>query len=150
MIMCIFFFFNDTATTEIYTLSLHDALPIFSLSESRRNSALTTLTSNIQLLVCVPCDFLFLLGSTHSSRNACKYNLFSLFLLLLSSQVLSVLKMRTISVLRFAFLISVNACCVKELSNFPVKLVTIDIISPFLVMVQVEFPHFVSVCHHKV
>src|SRR3712207_7111291 len=27
--MLIFFFFNDTATTEIYTLSLHDALPIF-------------------------------------------------------------------------------------------------------------------------
>src|SRR5215213_1040642 len=26
----IYFFFNDTATTEIYTLSLHDALPIFS------------------------------------------------------------------------------------------------------------------------
>src|SRR5256885_16628433 len=25
-----FFFFNDTATTEIYTLSLHDALPILS------------------------------------------------------------------------------------------------------------------------
>ena len=28
--MFFFFFFNDTATTEIYTLSLHDALPIFS------------------------------------------------------------------------------------------------------------------------
>src|SRR2546427_12094617 len=29
-ILCsFFFFFNDTATTEIYTLSLHDALPIF-------------------------------------------------------------------------------------------------------------------------
>src|SRR3712207_8136796 len=27
----LFFFFNDTATTEIYTLSLHDALPIFPL-----------------------------------------------------------------------------------------------------------------------
>src|SRR5476651_2887342 len=27
-----FFFFNDTATTEIYTLSLHDALPISTLS----------------------------------------------------------------------------------------------------------------------
>src|SRR5260370_30885835 len=27
--MIFFFFFNDTATTEIYTLSLHDALPIF-------------------------------------------------------------------------------------------------------------------------
>src|SRR3712207_9364037 len=26
--MIVFFFFNDTATTEIYTLSLHDALPI--------------------------------------------------------------------------------------------------------------------------
>src|SRR5207248_9797867 len=30
-----FFFFNDTATTEIYTLSLHDALPIWSRSIAR-------------------------------------------------------------------------------------------------------------------
>src|SRR3989441_5783562 len=30
----IFFFFNDTATTEIYTLSLHDALPISVVSEA--------------------------------------------------------------------------------------------------------------------
>src|SRR3712207_7663216 len=29
------FFFNDTATTEIYTLSLHDALPIFPGSQSQ-------------------------------------------------------------------------------------------------------------------
>src|SRR5256886_16125567 len=29
-----FFFFNDTATTEIYTLSLHDALPIYKVSDS--------------------------------------------------------------------------------------------------------------------
>src|SRR2546430_17723859 len=28
LVSCCFFFFNDTATTEIYTLSLHDALPI--------------------------------------------------------------------------------------------------------------------------
>src|SRR5256885_6923561 len=28
MVLIFFFFFNDTATTEIYTLSLHDALPI--------------------------------------------------------------------------------------------------------------------------
>src|SRR3712207_8282179 len=27
--LLLFFFFNDTATTEIYTLSLHDALPIY-------------------------------------------------------------------------------------------------------------------------
>src|SRR5258707_3100723 len=33
-----FFFFNDTATTEIYTLSLHDALPIsHSRTKARRN-----------------------------------------------------------------------------------------------------------------
>src|SRR2546422_9920284 len=31
-----FFFFNDTATTEIYTLSLHDALPIWSGLEARQ------------------------------------------------------------------------------------------------------------------
>src|SRR6185436_20224454 len=31
-----FFFFNDTATTEIYTLSLHDALPISVASGARR------------------------------------------------------------------------------------------------------------------
>src|SRR3712207_7552711 len=30
------FFFNDTATTEIYTLSLHDALPIFSKGHVHR------------------------------------------------------------------------------------------------------------------
>src|SRR3712207_9351910 len=29
MCIIVFFFFNDTATTEIYTLSLHDALPIY-------------------------------------------------------------------------------------------------------------------------
>src|SRR3712207_8131058 len=31
----VFFFFNDTATTEIYTLSLHDALPISGTATSR-------------------------------------------------------------------------------------------------------------------
>src|SRR5260370_36698238 len=33
----LFFFFNDTATTEIYTLSLHDALPIYRLALSGYN-----------------------------------------------------------------------------------------------------------------
>src|SRR5439155_23885938 len=32
-----FFFFNDTATTEIYTLSLHDALPIFTINVTMRD-----------------------------------------------------------------------------------------------------------------
>src|SRR6266567_2763992 len=34
--LCVFFFFfNDTATTEIYTLSLHDALPIYPWGQER-------------------------------------------------------------------------------------------------------------------
>src|SRR5690554_8027295 len=36
-LLFIFFFFNDTATTEIYTLSLHDALPIFTSINVRRS-----------------------------------------------------------------------------------------------------------------
>src|SRR2546427_8541930 len=39
-ILSFFFFFNDTATTEIYTLSLHDALPI-SKGEGRASDVLT-------------------------------------------------------------------------------------------------------------
>src|SRR5256885_11707356 len=37
--MSFFFFFNDTATTEIYTLSLHDALPISSRDHRRAHAA---------------------------------------------------------------------------------------------------------------
>src|SRR3712207_3932611 len=36
----LFFFFNDTATTEIYTLSLHDALPIY--AAGRPGAAMST------------------------------------------------------------------------------------------------------------
>src|SRR2546421_13043601 len=35
-----FFFFNDTATTEIYTLSLHDALPIYVGEGARQHVSL--------------------------------------------------------------------------------------------------------------
>src|SRR6266853_6796929 len=38
LILFIFFFFNDTATTEIYTLSLHDALPIRGVRVDKRES----------------------------------------------------------------------------------------------------------------
>src|SRR2546426_9290915 len=37
--LSVFFFFNDTATTEIYTLSLHDALPICSVRGRRLEHA---------------------------------------------------------------------------------------------------------------
>src|SRR2546429_4529050 len=45
-LLCFFFFFNDTATTEIYTLSLHDALPI-SRRTGRREYPLACLVLGI-------------------------------------------------------------------------------------------------------
>src|SRR2546428_1243305 len=47
---CHFFFFNDTATTEIYTLSLHDALPI-SLRGDAVRAAGTVLDAEVQDVV---------------------------------------------------------------------------------------------------
>src|SRR3712207_6846519 len=47
--MCVFmyiFFFNDTATTEIYTLSLHDALPISKRKDGRYWGRYTVYTAN--------------------------------------------------------------------------------------------------------
>src|SRR3712207_9565553 len=41
-----FFFFNDTATTEIYTLSLHDALPILAFSEQAHEQGLREVVRN--------------------------------------------------------------------------------------------------------
>src|SRR5713226_10251376 len=38
-ILLFLFFFNDTATTEIYTLSLHDALPIYNRVEDAQEDA---------------------------------------------------------------------------------------------------------------
>src|SRR3712207_7155125 len=42
-----FFFFNDTATTEIYTLSLHDALPIFFSDINKNDISLQQLAASI-------------------------------------------------------------------------------------------------------
>src|SRR2546430_11841529 len=42
----IFFFFNDTATTEIYTLSLHDALPISITPSSNPSGAASNTKSS--------------------------------------------------------------------------------------------------------
>src|SRR5258708_29417045 len=43
LLFFLFFFFNDTATTEIYTLSLHDALPISYAFEIAKNTAISYL-----------------------------------------------------------------------------------------------------------
>src|SRR5229473_7636006 len=65
---CFFFFFNDTATTEIYTLSLHDALPISPWTSTNwRWSVITTFmstarseehTSELQSLAYLVCRLL--------------------------------------------------------------------------------------------
>src|SRR2546429_6353451 len=52
-----FFFFNDTATTEIYTLSLHDALPILF------ESTLVAITGGVES----PFSLLFILSITAAS-----------------------------------------------------------------------------------
>src|SRR2546428_7319301 len=67
--MLIFFFFNDTATTEIYTLSLHDALPIF--------EGVASVVNKIEVLPLSPMDdqlrravFRAIYGENGLSRNA--------------------------------------------------------------------------------
>src|SRR3989441_12140882 len=65
--MCLCFFFNDTATTEIYTLSLHDALPIWRnavqlhSSCSRSSSAVSVMPAMTPLLL-MPGHCTMLLG----------------------------------------------------------------------------------------
>src|SRR2546428_14086895 len=56
-IMCVyFFFFNDTATTEIYTLSLHDALPISDRVVARRAADGVVATPPVDGVVAVAAD----------------------------------------------------------------------------------------------
>src|SRR5437660_11787366 len=79
----LFFFFNDTATTEIYTLSLHDALPISfkksftSFSHSTRNKTRDGLirVRNIRALngrfnTSITHAYSIVIGSKHITLNA--------------------------------------------------------------------------------
>src|SRR3712207_9370560 len=47
------FFFNDTATTEIYALSLHDALPICPMSRHRKNPLRPLTADERKALTCL-------------------------------------------------------------------------------------------------
>src|SRR3989304_10171018 len=80
IIFLLFFFFNDTATTEIYTLSLHDALPICGrkrrgwvqwLSRPARRSAHRSEehTSELQSRLHLVCRLL--LGKKQKARCGC-------------------------------------------------------------------------------
>src|SRR2546422_7576883 len=66
-----FFFFNDTATTEIYTLSLHDALPILTYSWLNRTSV-TTNPSSPGFTAGTP--MFPLAGSTTQDRKSTRLN----------------------------------------------------------------------------
>src|SRR3712207_8642055 len=49
------FFFNDTATTEIYTLSLHDALPISGVTSHQTRSSRSRFSANRVTARCAAC-----------------------------------------------------------------------------------------------
>src|SRR5256885_10717324 len=67
-----FFFFNDTATTEIYTLSLHDALPI---SGSKRGTHLSLSLERLEALVSQPLTRVGLRSEEHTSELQSPCNL---------------------------------------------------------------------------
>src|SRR3712207_9396355 len=64
----LFFFFNDTATTEIYTLSLHDALPIYLIGPrgaglgARSFFGLPLVSAGFRIGVVLACSLVGILG----------------------------------------------------------------------------------------
>src|SRR3712207_7132601 len=54
MLLFFLFFFNDTATTEIYTLSLHDALPIWAPARPARSRSLPRSGSRSKVRLAFP------------------------------------------------------------------------------------------------
>src|SRR2546427_9626200 len=70
--MVFFFFFNDTATTEIYTLSLHDALPIWIRTISLRRHCVLLSRS---LRTSGPCTWTAARSEEHTSELQSQSNL---------------------------------------------------------------------------
>src|SRR2546430_13091192 len=68
-----FFFFNDTATTEIYPLSLHDALPISPVSAAGARF-LVDVTPPPGLLPNNRTDYMSLAGSPYQDRKSTRLN----------------------------------------------------------------------------
>src|SRR5689334_24082436 len=64
---CFFFFFTDPATTEIYTLSLHDALPIFLRQHCTPLQSWTAQSWDILSVIEIPDRKSTRLNSSHSS-----------------------------------------------------------------------------------
>ena len=71
-----FFFFNDTATTEIYTLSLHDALPIYENYKNGMFRVFIVLSIPLELVTYFQYDLSFVnkfLGLTQITLFRCYY-----------------------------------------------------------------------------
>src|SRR2546427_7666564 len=73
------FFFNDTATTEIYTLSLHDALPILSdeflASLSSRHRLVLLSNTNVKHFEMIRATYPLLRSEEHTSELQSQSNL---------------------------------------------------------------------------
>src|SRR3712207_9174545 len=70
-----FFFFNDTATTEIYTLSLHDALPISTRQATRGSpKSLGGSTSGVRLVGRPPRSQVVEVPSEREDRKSTRLN----------------------------------------------------------------------------
>src|SRR2546426_12821837 len=83
-----FFFFNDTATTEIYTLSLHDALPISDMVRAPvKTLAVTSDTAGVSVS---PLNLLMILSTT-SERGGANDTRLNSNLLVMSDSVFSML-----------------------------------------------------------
>src|SRR5947208_15743397 len=69
LFLSFFFFFNDTATTEIYTFSLHDALPILNeMSSTARTTAVARAKSPRRTGKCLVRFFASRTGDRKSTR----------------------------------------------------------------------------------
>src|SRR5689334_24776731 len=66
-----FFFFNDTATTEIYTLSLHDALPISDLIDPRGAEQVTVVVGDVHRIHIAQLDR----SEEHTSERQSQFHL---------------------------------------------------------------------------
>src|SRR2546429_5809697 len=64
-----FFFFNDTATTEIYTLSLHDALPIYTVHIAQIKKNLEPMSQIRQLTDDDFDDFVAIVARAYPGRS---------------------------------------------------------------------------------
>src|SRR5437899_7803139 len=63
-----FFFFNDTATTEIYTLSLHDALPIYVCCGNRGHGPVMESQFRVDELLCLGISEIAIRSEEHTSE----------------------------------------------------------------------------------